>query len=397
MAPITLRYAEGKNGLSRKIKVKLSKVQDIFRSKAVLSFDEVTESEWKTMIDEASIDCGLMSVESLWRNPDVQEQSRSFAPREPKQNWIMPKVIRDIHLSPISRDGSRYCPLPRQGNCEMDIEGREQGKTRMCKLGHHRCAALLKTGSTCHMKHPAKDCRMKRHYDPNTVTVNQEEAKYARESCRLQREAKRARTEVSGEASASTSVPAKKRRIDPRQVEEVHFESDQHAKAVINSSIMDALMPELVAKRQDHMGIRINPEMRTMVAKVCKDAGELWLGALPTKDRLDGITSGGLTPMHIQICCFKKHPTEVLVDDDEGGRGVIIPNAEFFKLEMSNPKMRQHDFRKLRTTVIIPFRQGNNAYVHCVTGLSRAPVAACILVSSLMKKMLLHLQGISQG
>ena len=86
------------------------------------------------------------------------------------------------------------------------------------------------------------------------------------------------------------------------------------------------------------------------------------MGAVPTKDRLDGITSWGSTPMHIQICCFKKHPKEVLVDDNDiDSRGVMIPNAEFFKLEMSNPQVGQQDFRRLRTTLFISPRQGDNA------------------------------------
>ena len=110
------------------------------------------------------------------------------------------------------------------------------------------------------------------------------------------------------------------------------------------------------------------------------------MGAVPTKDRLDAITSWGLTPMHIQICCFKKHPTKILVEHGVDSGGVIIPNAEFFKLEMSNPKMRQHDFRKLRTTLVTSLRRGNNAYVHCVTGVSRAPAAACVFVSLLMNE-----------
>ena len=68
-----MRYAEGKSGMSRKIKVKLSRVQEILRYRAVAKFDDVTESEWKNMIDEVSIDCGLLSVEVIWRNPDVLE------------------------------------------------------------------------------------------------------------------------------------------------------------------------------------------------------------------------------------------------------------------------------------------------------------------------------------
>ena len=53
---------------------------------------------------------------------------------------------------------------------------------------------------------------------------------------------------------------------------------------------------------------------------------------------------------------------------------------------MSNHNVRQHDIRRLRTTLVTSLRQGDNAYVHCVTGLARAPTAACILVSLLMNE-----------
>ena len=119
-----------------------------------------------------------------------------------------------------------------------------------------------------------------------------------------------------------------------------------------------------------------------MVAKVCMNGGELWLGPVPTEERLDTIIA---TPMHIQIGCFKRRPTEVWVDGSyANSKGLYIPDAEYFKLEMSNYSARQKDFRKLRTTVLTSLRQGDNAYVHCMTGLARAPMAASLLVSLLM-------------
>ena len=169
-----------------------------------------------------------------------------------------------------------------------------------------------------------------------------------------------------------------------KERKEVSYESDQYVEAVLDSSIMDELMKELAAKRQEHQGFRLKPELPTMVAKVCKDGGELWLGPVPTKERLSTITA---KPMHIQICCFKKPPTEVWVDDNnDDSKGVYIPDAEFFKLEMSNPGERQQDFRKLRTPLLTSLRQGDNAFVHCMTGLCRAPLAASLLASLLMNE-----------
>ena len=154
--------------------------------------------------------------------------------------------------------------------------------------------------------------------------------------------------------------------------------------AVTDTSIMDPLMYGLRKKRQRVQGVRTNPERPTLVAKVCEDGGELWLGAVPTRERLRAIT---VTPMHIQIGCFKKLPTEVWVDKRcDDSRGIFIPDAEYFRLEMSNPGSRQWDFRKLRTALLTSLRQGDNAYVHCMTGLCRAPLAASMLTSLIMNE-----------
>ena len=145
------------------MKAKLSRVQEILRIGKIDMFHDVTDAQWKTMIDEASVNLEVLSVKAQWRNPDVLEQTREFAPKEPRQNHVMPKAIQGIHLASTSRNGQQYCPLFQQGTCSMDAEigGRvvsDQGKTIRCRLGKHQCAALFKGGRTCHGQHPAKEC-----------------------------------------------------------------------------------------------------------------------------------------------------------------------------------------------------------------------------------------------
>ena len=72
--------------------------------------------------------------------------------------------------------------------------------------------------------------------------------------------------QLPGEASASSSWPLKK--LSPssqgsksprpalKERKEVKYESDQYVEAVLDSSIMDKLMEELAAKRQEHQGFR---------------------------------------------------------------------------------------------------------------------------------------------
>ena len=117
---ITLRYADAKSGMSRRIKTKLSRVQQSLRRKNCNKFDDVTNSQWKAMVDEASVNLEVLPVETRWRNPDLLEQPKERAPREPRQNYIMPKAIQGIYLASTSRDGQQYCTLFQQGTCNMD-------------------------------------------------------------------------------------------------------------------------------------------------------------------------------------------------------------------------------------------------------------------------------------
>ena len=117
------------------------------------------------------------------------------------------------------------------------------------------------------------------------------------------------------------------------------------------------------------------------MAKVCKEngKGELWLGPLPTASRMDAITK---VKHSIQIYCFKKAPTDVEVQRGQWGKR--IPDTMAFRCEMSNSRQRLTDMRALKPHVVNSLRQGDNAYIHCVSGISRAPAAAAVLLSSLM-------------
>ena len=63
---------------------------------------------------------------------------------------------------------------------------------------------------------------------------------------------------------------------------------------------------------------------------------------------------------------------------------MFIPNTVSYRCEMSNPKARTTDMQALKSIVVNSLRQGDNAYVHCVSGISRAPMAAAVMCSILM-------------
>ena len=142
---------------------------------------------------------------------------------------------------------------------------------------------------------------------------------------------------------------------------------------------MDSWHTYLQGFRQKRQGIRFDPETPSLVCKVCHEIGkgELWLGPLPVAGRMQGISSLGVS---LQISCFQKHPTRVALDDkDPSTKGMCIPGSMQMTVEMSNDSRRVHDIRRVRQLLVSSLRQGDNAYVHCMTGLCRAPLAAAIL------------------
>jgi len=148
-----------------------------------------------------------------------------------------------------------------------------------------------------------------------------------------------------------------------------------------DDSVIRKLLPGLRANRDMRRGNRRNPERPTMIAKVCegRGKGELWLGPLPIFTRMKVITE---TDYSIQIYCFSMEPETVIVDEREAGRR--IPGAFVFRCDVSNPVTRTSDFESLQEFVITSLRQGDNVYVHCVTGVRRAVIVAALLSAILM-------------
>jgi len=151
---------------------------------------------------------------------------------------------------------------------------------------------------------------------------------------------------------------------------------------VVDDSIMRRMLPSLWGERYARRGNRLSPEPPRLAAKICegKGRGELWIGPLPTAQRMDQITE---TKYSIQIYCFQKDPTDVQVEMG-GEAGMLIPDTVIFRCEMSNSHAQLADMRALKSCLLNSLRQGDNAYVHCVSGISRAPMAASVMGAILM-------------
>ncbi len=74
-APITLRYADGKQGMSKICKLICADVLSTLTTMKTQTFEEVPPQQWATITAEARarVESGYAEVTSLWRNPDIAE------------------------------------------------------------------------------------------------------------------------------------------------------------------------------------------------------------------------------------------------------------------------------------------------------------------------------------
>jgi len=167
-APITLRYAEGKEGKSRTCKLICAAVFSSLASKDIRTFDEVPAQQWEELAREAraKVESKTLEVNAVWRNPDVAESGGGFKVK--KSQIAFPKQLAGVPLAPSSRDGQRYCVDFQYARCQ---EG------DACQLGLHRCAAVFRSGRTCHGNHPGSECRnTKRHAVPEEANPEESPA-----------------------------------------------------------------------------------------------------------------------------------------------------------------------------------------------------------------------------
>jgi hypothetical protein len=400
-APIIRRFAEAREGNTRVCKLICAKVFAELTKADTLTFDEVPVQRWEQLAKKARDEIGsqALSITLCWRNADVADSGGGFKVR--KSQITFPKQLNGVPLAPSNRAGARYCGDYQSNSCQQ----REP-----CQLGLHKCAALFKAGRTCHGNHAGMDCRTwKKHAVIEGALDDQPRASAPKAEPRRPDIILRTALEVSMASDDSSTHPMEVFPSDherPLQKRAKHADSRNQLqpeedvvmmtatskampkgrkrsllKCVYDDSIMQGMLPQLRG-RKGVRGNRINPEPPSLVAKVCNEEGkgELWLGPLPTAERMPTILE---TMPSIQIYCFRADPTAVTVEGNRG-RGMHIPGAILFRCEMSNQYARLLDMQMLRPCVIDSLRQGDNAYIHCVSGITRAPLAAALLCATLM-------------
>ena len=149
-APITLRYADGKEGMSKVCKLVCAAVFSSLAKKDIQTFDEIPVQQWEALAGDAraKVESKPFKVKTVWRNPDVAESGGGFKVK--KSQIAFPKMLKRAPLAPSSRDGQRYCVDFQYDRCQ-------EGDS--CQLGLHRCAAVFRGGRTGHGNHPGIACR----------------------------------------------------------------------------------------------------------------------------------------------------------------------------------------------------------------------------------------------
>ena len=154
------------------------------------------------------------------------------------------------------------------------------------------------------------------------------------------------------------------------------------------TDIMDRMMCQLVLRRQRRRGRRGNPEPPTLIAKYHPAAGraEVYLGGTPTVSTVDDFRRYNLS---LQVHCYSRHPSQVQLDDgNPSTRGAAIPGCVVVRLEMSHHRHRLNDLRAVLPLMARSLACGDNIYIHCMTGLSRGPLGAAILIAALNREPL---------
>ena len=135
-----------------------------------------------------------------------------------KSQIRFPAELAGIPLAPSSRDGTRYCVEFQSGSC------REGDSCQVL----HRCAAVFKSGRTCHGNHPGSECRnTRKHAISQDVNPRkgQLQVEVKTEEPEIHSQAKRARVSL----KAAPGVIEVTDVFKPEYVEDDSIMKDAHA------------------------------------------------------------------------------------------------------------------------------------------------------------------------
>ena len=292
------------------------------------------------------------------------------------------------------------CAAYQIGSCS---KGETASFVTSCAQGKHVCAVVCRTGRVCGLGHAAAHCVNRKAAGPEMAVPRPKTA--AKPRIKLSkplkadgaRELRTKRTAPWNKPSGSSSdkcEPSGGRQEDlgagaTRATSSAAFEQGEHPADQPDDAgrenFWDAGRENFWAEHFDRLAIKslrkgnkFRPEPPTLIAKVCKSGGELWLGGLPTEDYLPPAPEGGFA---LQICCMASAPEDRTIDDKKKGtrtRRVTMPRVIVVNLNMDNPEVAAKNWPGVSKLVVRSMRQGDNAFVHCMAGVHRAALAGCM-------------------
>ena len=138
-----------------------------------------------------------------------------------------------------------------------------------------------------------------------------------------------------------------------------------------------SLVKDLARKRRSKKGHKDDPEPPTLVVKMQKEGGELWLSGLPTEETFASLFKD--QQYDLQICCFADSPTRKVLGKS---KGILLPSALQVVINMDAKNMHRIVGKQILDNiylVIVSLLQGNNALVHCIAGCRRGGIVAAVL------------------
>ena len=384
VAAVPLRYAANKEAESVRAKHLASGI--LAEVGGYGDWDTIPPSKCTDAYSSAEIanqvDAAVAANEKLvWKSESHRDERahRKFVPRDSEQPAAAdaPQVPGKL-LSQFTRDSQKICGPFQEGKCNVAQSSSGLG----CNQGRHICAVLLRSGRVCGSRHGGSTCTNSRAATPdsivfrdpvigrlsdkelsivpNTVVLPVEAVPRAKAMPRAAGGAEKSRATIGSFSSGINEV-------------EATATSPSTADA---GEAWGAIFDELARKKATKRGNTFRPEPPTLIAKVDKRPrrGEVWLGGIPSQHNLKLLTSKEIS---IQVHCFAGSPTEKHVKGM--GRGLELPHAVVMQMAVTSPSSRDADWKALIREILTSVMRGDNAYIHCMAGVHRAPLVAAMV------------------
>ena len=367
-----LRYSAVRYLLSVKIKLQLAgALRSALSSVHVTTWESISPGTWQQHLEKAKLECDESLVHehvTHWASQELSARAaRRFTLTSPKMAYrnaplenLVPGKVVSLRLK--GREQDVLCLRYQTNNCADPN----------CRLDH-KCGILMRSGRTCAGQHPAADCFAKKYMSREAFQATQElQWPAAGPTSSAASLGDRAPVSPAGgpvRAAAARAVsPAPEVEAVEDEEEEpalpVHLEparearpreagafrrGGQPARSRSRSPPEDEIFNQWARERWSKPGHSGRPEPPTPLP-VPQGMGTLWLDPLPTESLRSFFAEQGITAM---VTAFLQ---PVHTQRAAGEQGHFVEAT---------------------------LKRGEGAYVHCLAGVHRGPLAAGVMLAAI--------------